>query len=303
MRILLAIDYSKYSKIAVNAIQQIEFPPGSELFVLHVQTNEEGASSSDNPSSLKPQPPDVPDTLRRLGKALESDRVTLHYLMAKGLPGNEILQTVKKRKIDLVVLGSRGLSRISSLLIGSVSEWVLADSSCSVLIGRRMPRKKKGAMGMNLLLAIDGSSDSWAAVNFLNSVDFPKGSRLTILHVVKKHAIQTEGILTGAGRSRAEFRKMAKELCGNRGKQGVELLEKAQQALAKPHLTIVERMALGHEVHEILDAAHDVKADMVVVGSRGLTGLRRFFLGSVSHGIVRHAHCSVLVVRGAPQKR
>ena len=48
---------------------------------------------------------------------------------------------------------------------------------------------------------------------------------------------------------------------------------------------------------EILKATKRTRADLVVVGSKGLTGLRRFLLGSVAHKVARHASCSVLVVR------
>ncbi len=53
----------------------------------------------------------------------------------------------------------------------------------------------------------------------------------------------------------------------------------------------------GHAAEEILKTAKRIRADLVVVGSRGLTGLRRFLLGSVTHKVARHAPCSVLVVR------
>ena len=48
---------------------------------------------------------------------------------------------------------------------------------------------------------------------------------------------------------------------------------------------------------EILKASQRIRADLVVMGSKGLTGLRRILLGSVSHKVVRYAKCSVLVVR------
>ncbi|MBX6765035.1 MAG: universal stress protein, partial [Rubrobacteraceae bacterium] len=54
---------------------------------------------------------------------------------------------------------------------------------------------------------------------------------------------------------------------------------------------------LGRPDVEIVAVAEEIGADLVVVGSRGLGGLRRTLMGSVSDSVVRHAHCSVLVVR------
>jgi nucleotide-binding universal stress UspA family protein len=53
----------------------------------------------------------------------------------------------------------------------------------------------------------------------------------------------------------------------------------------------------GHVAEEILRALEEEPADLAVVGSRGLSGLRRFFLGSVAERVARHAHCSVLLAR------
>jgi len=54
---------------------------------------------------------------------------------------------------------------------------------------------------------------------------------------------------------------------------------------------------IGHAVHEVLELARDVGADLIVLGSHGRTGLRRLFLGSVSEEVVRHAECPVMVAR------
>ena len=54
---------------------------------------------------------------------------------------------------------------------------------------------------------------------------------------------------------------------------------------------------MGEAAAEIVDLAEELGAGLVVVGSRGLGGIRRALMGSVSDSVVRHAHCPVLVVR------
>ncbi len=68
------------------------------------------------------------------------------------------------------------------------------------------------------------------------------------------------------------------------------------KAAAAPR-TIVAEALPGDAASVLLDAAHDHNAGLLVVGSHGSTGLERFLLGSVSEKILRHADCSVLVVR------
>jgi nucleotide-binding universal stress UspA family protein len=55
---------------------------------------------------------------------------------------------------------------------------------------------------------------------------------------------------------------------------------------------------MGAADAEIVDLAEEIEAGLVVLGSRGLGGVKRALMGSVSYSVVRHAHCPVLVVRG-----
>jgi nucleotide-binding universal stress UspA family protein len=76
----------------------------------------------------------------------------------------------------------------------------------------------------------------------------------------------------------------------------VKKIEQAGGKVAQKHLRITER----HRSQQIVEVAEDVGAGLIVMGSRGLGGVRRALMGSVSDSVVRHAHCPVLVVR--PEK-
>jgi nucleotide-binding universal stress UspA family protein len=56
----------------------------------------------------------------------------------------------------------------------------------------------------------------------------------------------------------------------------------------------------GDPKSQIIDAAKEWRADMIIMGSHGWSGLNRFLMGSVSEGVVRHSHCSVEIIRTAP---
>lgn len=306
MRMLLAVDQSKDSKGAMTLLQKMEWPIGSTLTLLHIMTADDEKrtttssriqkkKSEDSEKSLG----DIHSEFQRLENLLASDTLQVQSMVESGVPGKEILRIISKKKIGLVVLGSRGLSRISGLLLGSVSEWVLNDASCSVLIGRPTSHKKKSSSSLKMLLATDGSDDSWKAVEFLKGVGLPAGSTVTLLHVVRKHVYETEQCVDSTGKSQAEFTKLAKDLCRDRSGVGVRLLKDTRKALDSLPITIKERMALGHEAKEILKTARQQKFDVVLMGSKGLTGLRRLLMGSVAHTVSQHAPCSVLVVRSS----
>jgi nucleotide-binding universal stress UspA family protein len=306
MRILLAIDQSKDSKVAINLLQKLKWPAGSTLILLHVTTIDEdmtaGSSSRLHKKTLddsRKPPLAVHSELHRLESQFASETLQIHSMVVNGVPGQEILSVIRKEKIDMAVLGSRGLSRISGLLLGSVSEWVLKDASCSVLIGRPTSRKAKSSSSLNILLATDGSRDSWKAVDVLKSLACPVDTTLTLFHVIRKKIYETGQVVGSVGKSRTEFARLAKDLCGDRGSAGVDLLKDTRDALSSTGLKIRERLAFGHETQEILKAAKLQKADLVIVGSKGLTGLRRLLMGSVAHTVSQHAPCSVLVVRSS----
>ena len=306
MRILLAIDQSKDSKVTINLLGRLRWPVGSTLILLHITTRDDeimakGSSrlttkkSGDSGKAV----PRIHSELQRLEKLLASDTLQVQSMVVNGIPGKEILSVIQKKKIDMAVLGSRGLSRISGLLLGSVSEWVLNDASCSVLVGRPTARKAKGSSGLKVLLSTDGSQDSWNAVDVLKGIGLPEASTVTVLHVIRKQVYETEQFVDRAGKSQTEFSRMAKALCGNRGSGGVSLLEKTRNALSSLSLPVKECLALGHEAQEILKVARRQKVDLLLVGSAGRTGLRRLLMGSVAHAVCRHAPCSVLVVRSS----
>ena len=73
--------------------------------------------------------------------------------------------------------------------------------------------------------------------------------------------------------------------------------EKTGAVLSKLGVKFDARREMGQPVEAILEAAKELKADLIAIGSRGLGGFQTLLLGSVSHGVAHHAHCPVLIVR------
>jgi nucleotide-binding universal stress UspA family protein len=95
-----------------------------------------------------------------------------------------------------------------------------------------------------------------------------------------------------------ELRRQAQEILDEQAKE----IEQAGGEVAQAHLRLAEHHP-GFEHHpsdDVVRVAEEVGAGLVVLGSRGLGGMRRALMGSVSDSVVRHAHCPVLLVRGEP---
>ena len=307
MNVLLTVDESCDFRAAAQFLSRIQLPADSDLYLLHVNPLDEWLRLGTSGRSLHmveqinmsraASATKMRHVLSQMENAFLKPSLTVHSFVMDGVPGAEILQIITEYHIDLVVLGTRRRSKVSSFLLGSVSEWVLNEAPCSVLIVRGKIRPKKSKEGMRILMATDGSPDAKRAIEFLERLGFPPSTVLTLLHIVRKKVHQTAQLVTTGRTQLAEFMKLAEDLMKARGREGATLLETTRKALNRPGLKIVENLAFGHEAEEILKAAKRTRADLVVMGSRGLTGLRRFLLGSVSNEVTRHAPCSVLVVR------
>ncbi len=308
MKVLLAVDSSPNASTTTIFVEALRLPATSIVYVLYVEEPQAELPGPDPSPHVLGEGRDQLSQIRQ--KAMESAHhlvtrlaapfhvqgLEIHPIVSEGIPGAEILTAIEEYHIDLVALGTKGLSGMKRFLLGSVSEWVLYDAPCSVLVVRGEPQPPTtSSRGLHVLLAMDGSSDSREAVALLKTFKLPKSSRLTILHVVEKPVALITLAWVSAQMDATEFA----EECRRTGRQaGVRLLEATQRDLMGEELEVDTMLSEGHAADEILKAAQDVQADLIVVGSRGMTEIRRvMMLGGVSHKVVRHAECSVLVVR------
>ena len=309
MNILLAFDNSPQSQAAANLLQCIQFPAGSKLFLLYVLEVQPCREGQEDHSELQRQTIlssarskeeiEARKGLSKLAKSCRNTKLKTTPLIHNGIPGGAILSAIEKYKIDLAVLGTRGKTGLKRFLMGSVSEWVLTEAPCSVLIVRKDPKaRKKRGNGLNLLIANDGSLDSKLAIDFTRQLKFPPTSNMTVCHVIEEqYSLRTELAARLGVTGKPEAAKLAIEILKVREHEGKELLNSSASRLKSGGRPIKKSLTHGHPADQLLTLAQGKKADVVVVGSRGITGLRRFFLGSVSNKVVSHAPCSVLVIR------
>jgi nucleotide-binding universal stress UspA family protein len=145
---------------------------------------------------------------------------------------------------------------------------------------------------MKLLIAIDGSEFSQTALSSVIARPWNAGTEVKVLHVV-----EPPSLLIGRemGAYDPEFEMVWKAL----REQAKDLVEKAATKLSAAGFQVATELVEGDPKSQILDASKEWHADMIVLGSHGWSGLNRFLMGSVSEGVVRHAHCSVEIIRTA----
>jgi nucleotide-binding universal stress UspA family protein len=144
---------------------------------------------------------------------------------------------------------------------------------------------------MKVLLAIDESPFSKAAVEATIQQFRPDRAEVVVLFVVEQILMPA-----GPGGELAYIPDMS--AIRMQAMQGAtQVTEDASAKLRAAGFKVTEEIREGDPKTWILEYAADSRADLIIVGSHGRTGLDRFLMGSVSEAVARHAHCSVQIVR------
>jgi nucleotide-binding universal stress UspA family protein len=149
---------------------------------------------------------------------------------------------------------------------------------------------------MKILLATDGSDCSKIAVNSVAERPWPEGSEMKIISVMEIPYLPTTEAWVLPGNYYDELEEASKAQAETAVKYAAGQLGSGKTAGCQ----IITEIKTGNARDVILEEAEKWDADLIVLGSHGYSGWQRFLLGSVSHAVANHAHCSVEIVR---QKR
>lgn len=257
MHILCATDGSEGALAGARFLARLPLEENCHLTLLTVVPDEDDSAGS---TALLP-------ARDLLGTSISS----LHVEVRRGEPAEEILTAAGSRPTDLIVVGSRGLSGVSRFFLGSVSDRVVRHAPCSVLLARPLLHYLH-----NVVLGTDGSAHAAHAGGWLGKFPLREKSEVHLVTVLREQGgpvLPDDAIRPVV---QAEYERVAFALVGKRA---------------------VLHFESGDPAGTLLHVAERERADLLVVGSHGRTGIERFLLGSVSEKVVRHAPCSVLVVR------
>jgi nucleotide-binding universal stress UspA family protein len=154
---------------------------------------------------------------------------------------------------------------------------------------------------MNVLLAVDGSAASNAAVDAVASRPWPSGSAVRVLHVLRTpyftlDAYAPPGALA-VGPSAPGWPPALMEMERTMSEAGAQLLERVAAQVSDSSIPVSTRMRTGDPREEIIQEAEAWPADLIVLGTHGHTGLKRLLLGNVAISVAQHAPCSVELSR------
>ena len=304
MLILLAVDGSRPAERASELVAALPWREGGRVRIVSVAPDRADILGL---PWIAPVPPDADrledEVLRVHREALDAaereilsarDDLRIEKLLLRGRAASVIVDEAGTVHADLVVVGHRGHGPWESMLLGSVSAEVVDHAPCPVLVARD---ERLGP----IVLADDGSPSARAAEAVLTGWPMFIGEPITVVSVAEEGFPYATAVaplmytdaMTGYAEATEEGERLAHAAS-----------EETAARLREAGFEAVAHVRTGDPAHQIVTVAHELDAGLIVVGTRGMTGLRRLILGSVARNILLHANCSVLVVRanvaGAP---
>lgn len=290
-QILCPVDFSETSRHALNHAVEIARWFKSKITALYVM----------NPL-LRIDPPLLFAESTGRGRTVE-DEVALQtelrelmstaavgleteVLLDEGPPAGRILERATSLRSDLIVLGTHGRGGFDRLILGSVTEKVLRKASCPVLtvpppavVATKLPYEQ-------LLCPVDFSESSLSALKFALSIAQESDAHITILHAIEW---PRDDELSGIEVDTPAFRRRAEE---QTMRSLNDLVPEDVRVWCKPDTAV----SFGKAYQQILEAAEQKHADLIVIGMRGRTALDLMLFGSTTNQVVRRASCPVLTL-------
>ncbi|HWN93541.1 MAG TPA: universal stress protein [Methylomirabilota bacterium] len=303
-RLLIAYDGSPAADAAINDLSCAALPPELDVTVMSV------ADVYLPPNARTPEAavPEIPPLLVQRAREKALQTVNAHRALAEGAsariktmfpkwncipcavgdsPGWAIARKAMESKIDLVVLGSQSHSRLERIFLGSVSHKVAAEAPCSVRIGRH----HAASDALHIIVAVDGSLDSKAALQEVASRAWRPGTHFRLVTIVDSHL---ETAMTWPGFAPENFMQSNDES----GREWINrMAEAASRILFDAGLNVSNYVYDGDPKDVLVRVSKEWQADAIFLGARGLNHGNHLSLGTVASSVASRAHCSVELVR------
>jgi nucleotide-binding universal stress UspA family protein len=295
MRVLLAYDGSACADAARDLLARLPLPEGSAISVVTALARgpelygapEYTAVPLDAAESESVLAADLQEMLNQAAAPLRAAGRRVDTRVVRGRPASAILEEAEAIRPDLIVVGSRGHGPLATMVLGSVSTEIVDHAPCPVLVARHPVVRRA-------VVAVDGSTSAERAVAVLRRWPVLAGIPTRVVMV----GPLADQLPTAAASPLWPSRPLIEQPDVDRARERLMAAGRwAADELLAAGMPATMDLRGGDPAHEIIKAAEGEGADLIVVGSRGLSALPRLVLGSVARKVLLHAPQSVLVVR------
>jgi len=287
MKFLVPVDFTEITNPLLRVAKGLALRHSAQVILLHAVSpmvylpypESFGVSPIDLSKLAELESKNIEITKEKLSALKEFlSPLSVDILADVGDPAEVILS--KENLADLIILGSHSKGLIEKILIGSTSEKVVAYSHKPVLV----VKGKVADSFSNVCVAHDLSRYAQEAFEFfLNLIPAENGTKLTILHVEETVDIPIVDAI---------IQKISQQIAQEKMNYFSSLLEKAKERGWTAELVIEKYSNVPDGIIQFLKHKD---YDLLVMGSRGLSGPRRMILGSTSSSVVRKVEIPVLI--------
>ena len=205
-------------------------------------------------------------------------------------PVDGVLGEADRFGADAIVLGWRGHGAMRRLLMGSVSRGVVRGARGAVLVVRHRPPDLR-----KIIIGVDGSVHARRAVAFVARLTPPQRGEVTLFRAVEQLVLPAQALAPSAIRSAVggEVRRVNAQRVATARRER----DRAAAELTRRGWRVHVVMTTGAPLRDLLATVATAHAHAVVVGARGVSGVRHLLLGSVAEGALNRCPVPVLVVR------
>ncbi len=284
-KILLSTDGSDFSEGAVREAIKLAKKCSTGLSVLSViDFNPEFDAAA--PQIVEKKEKDAREHLEAVKARAKKEGVDCTTLVQRGEASyKHIVDEASKNKYTMIVMGRRGRTGLKRLMMGSVTSRVVGLAPCNVLV---VP-KDAHLEFKNILIATDGSQYSLTAASEAIGLAKRNSSMLTVIAVVPSELATPADV---------DFSIAQREHIAEKEMHEAEKNAKAvKEAALKEDVSVRAFILSGKPADAIIETATERKADLIVLGSHGRTGLEKLLMGSVAERVIVLSSCPVLVVK------
>lgn len=293
-RILVPTDFSPAANHALHWAIRFAQVHDARLHLLHVVADYDpdwfGADETTVPVGQMKQTLDqeAKDGLERIAPDPETTGVASQHEIRHGMEAADVILSVADDiDADLIVTGTHGREGLAHVILGSVAEKVVRRARRPVLtVGTEAPDTPSIK---RMMAPIDFSEPSKQALRLAKDVAAANEAQLDLLFVAEERTVP---VFSDTGIPRLNQLKMDPDIVKN----SARALEQLSQNVGGPDVPIHGHVAEGDVPKQIVRFAETHDVDLVVMATRGLSGLNRFLLGSVTERVVRAAPCPVLTL-------
>ena len=292
MKILLVTDGSEHSLGAARFLTSLRLSSEDEITIFHAIPFIPCLYGQESYySSLKTIKEEIaPRILDSVVDILKSIHAKISTLVMDCSPEHAIIDVASESDTDLIVMGARGIKESDSLSIGSLTKTVAINSSTPVLVTKLPVCEKTDEI--KILFATDGSEYSAATADILSNIPFSDRTEITVVNVMPWELLDIPKTFVPEINER--FGEIIEQTRSARLMESKSIIDQAKVSLNKRFANIQTLSQVGDPKTEIIKTSEKLKTDLIVVGCRGLRGIKGM-LGSVSRNILAHAKCSVLI--------